>query len=144
MSNPQYDNQNIFAKILRGEMPCHMVFEDDETLVIMDIFPRCDGHCLVLPKRPARNILDIEVADLEAVARTTQRIAKAAMKAFNADGISITQANEAAGNQEVFHLHVHVLPRHEGIGLGRPASSMADGKVLAANAEKIRSALWHE
>ncbi|MFZ1812985.1 MAG: HIT family protein [Rhizobiaceae bacterium] len=136
-----YDPNNIFARILRGEMPCHKVYEDELTLVLMDIFPRCDGHCLVLPKSPARNILDVDTASLEAVARTTQKIARAAMKAFSADGVSVTQANEAAGNQEVFHLHVHVLPRHAGVSLARPASSMAAPEKLAGNAAKIRAAL---
>lgn len=138
---PPYDPDNIFAKILRGELPAHKVHEDDGTLVIMDIFPRCEGHCLVLPKAAARNLLDADTASLEAVARTTQKIARAVMVAFNADGVSITQANEPAGNQEVFHLHVHVLPRHDGVALGRPASAMAEQETLAANAAKIREAL---
>jgi len=141
MTQPAYDDQNIFAKILRKELPSHAVYEDEDTLVIMDIFPRCDGHCLVLPKQPMRNILDADIASLEAVARTSQLVSRAAMKAFDADGISITQANEAAGNQEVFHLHVHILPRHAGVSLGRPASNMESNEKLAANAAKIRAAI---
>lgn len=141
MTQATYDDQNIFAKILRGELPCHKVYEDDDTFVLMDVFPRCDGHCLVLPKAPARNILDVDTGSLEAVARTTQLVAKAAKKAFDADGISITQANETAGNQEVFHLHVHILPRHDNIGLNRPGAKMESPEKLAENAGKIRAAL---
>ncbi len=141
MTTPVYDDQNIFAKILRGDMPCVKVYEDDDTLVMMDIFPRSQGHCLVLPKAPARNIFDIETPMLEAVIRTTQKIAIAARAAFGADGISIAQSNEAAGNQEVFHLHVHIIPRFEGVSMARPAANMEDGDVLKANAEKIKQAL---
>ena len=118
-----YDNNNIFAKILRGELPCEKIYEDENTFVLLDIHPRANGHCLVLPKSPARNILDINPEALEAVSRTTQHIAKALMSAFDADGISVIQSNERAGNQEVFHLHVHVIPRHEGEPMQRPLFS---------------------
>ena len=136
-----YDDQNVFAKILRGEMPCEKLYEDDHTFVIMDIMPRGDGHCLVLPKAPARNILDIEPDSLAAVAKTTKIMALAVKKAFAADGVTIQQFNESAGGQVVFHLHVHVIPRFEGIRMGPPASEMAPADVLKANAEKIRAAL---
>lgn len=136
-----YDDQNVFAKILRGELPCEKLFEDDATFVIMDIMPRGDGHCLVLPKAPARNILDIEHDSLSAVAATTQKMAQAVLKAFGADGVTIQQFNEAAGGQEVFHLHVHVIPRFDGIRLGPPASVMEEPEILKANAGKIRAAL---
>ena len=136
-----YDDQNVFAKIMRGEMPCEKLYEDDHTFVIMDIMPRGDGHCLVLPKAPARNILDIEPDSLAAVARTTQVMAKAVKKAFEADGVTIQQFNESAGGQVVFHLHVHVIPRFEGLRMGPPAAEMAPADVLKANAEKIRAAL---
>ena len=136
-----YDDQNVFAKIMRGEMPCEKLYEDDHTFVIMDIMPRGDGHCLVLPKAPARNILDIEPDSLAAVARTTQVMAKAVKKAFEADGVTIQQFNESAGGQVVFHLHVHVIPRFEGLRMGPPAAEMAPVDVLKANAEKIRAAL---
>ena len=136
-----YDDQNVFAKILRGELPCEKLYEDDDTFVIMDIMPRGDGHCLVLPKAPARNILDIEAESLAAVARTTQVMARAVKKAFEADGVTIQQFNESAGGQVVFHLHVHVIPRFDGIRMGPPASEMAPADVLKANAEKIRAAL---
>ncbi|MGB6117684.1 MAG: HIT family protein [Mesorhizobium sp.] len=136
-----YDPSNIFGKILRGELPAHKVYEDDKTMVFMDIMPRGDGHCLVIPKAPSRNILDINPADLEAVARTTQRIAIAAKAAFGADGLTIQQFNESAGGQVVFHLHVHIIPRFEGVAMKPHTGQMENQDVLAANAEKIRAAL---
>ena len=136
-----YDDQNVFAKIMRGEMPCEKLYEDDHTFVIMDIMPRGDGHCLVMPKAPARNILDIEPASLAAVAKTTKIMAIAVKKAFGADGVTIQQFNESAGGQVVFHLHVHVIPRFDGIRMAPPASEMAPADVLKTNAEKIRAAL---
>lgn len=139
--DPVYDPNNVFAKILRGEMPAHKLHEDEDTLVIMDIMPRGDGHCLVLPKRPARNVLDADAEMLAAVARTTQKMARAVMKAFAADGVTIQQFNEPAGGQVVFHLHVHVIPRFEGTRLRPHTGEMEDQQVLAANAEKIRAAL---
>ena len=138
---PSYDPQNIFAKILRGELPCHKVYEDDKVLAFLDIMPRAPGHTLVIPKAPARNILDIKVEDYLHVARATHKIAAAAKKAFNADGITIQQFNEAAGGQVVFHLHVHVMPRHEGVALLPPASRKEDAKVLEENAKKLAAAL---
>jgi len=136
-----YDNNNIFAKILRDELPSVRVFEDEMTVAMMDIMPRADGHVLVIPKGPARNVLDATPEQLDACIRTVQRISHAVMKAFGADGVTLTQANESAGGQEVFHLHFHVLPRHEGVKLRRPASEMATPEELNANAEKIRAAL---
>ena len=136
-----YDNNNVFAKILRGEFPCHKVYEDDHVLAFLDIMPRAPGHTLVVPKAPARNILDIEVEDYLHVARATHKIAAAAKKAFHADGITIQQFNETAGGQVVFHLHVHVMPRREGIALLPPASRKEDIKVLEDNASKLVSAL---
>ncbi|MEP1092877.1 MAG: HIT family protein [Rhizobiaceae bacterium] len=136
-----YDDQNVFAKILRGELPCEKLYEDDHTFVIMDIMPRGDGHCLVLPKSPARNILDISAASLAAVAQTTQVMARAVKEAFGADGVTIQQFNESAGGQVVFHLHVHVIPRFEGVRMGPPAAEMAPAEVLKANGDKIRAAL---
>jgi histidine triad (HIT) family protein len=138
---PAYDPQNPFAKILRGEFPCYKVFEDDHVLAFLDIMPRCPGHTLVIPKAPARNILDISPDDFAHVARGAHTIADAAMKAFAADGITIQQFNEPAGGQVVFHLHVHVMPRHEGQPLLPPASRKEDGKVLEANAAKLMAEL---
>ncbi|MCV0396461.1 MAG: HIT family protein [Rhizobiaceae bacterium] len=136
-----YDPSNVFAKILRGEMPAHKLYEDDETLAFMDIMPRGDGHCLVIPKKPSRNILDVVPDSLGAVMVTTQKLARAVMKAFGADGVTVQQFNEPAGGQIVFHLHVHVIPRFDGVSLKPHTGQMEDQDVLAANAEKIRAAL---
>ena len=138
---PAYDPNNIFAKILRGEFPCHKVYEDDHVLAFLDIMPRSPGHTLVIPKAPARNILDITPDDYAHVARGAHKIAAAAMKAFKADGITVQQFNEAAGGQVVFHLHMHVMPRHDGIALLPPASRKEDVKVLEDNATKLIAAL---
>jgi histidine triad (HIT) family protein len=136
-----YDNDNIFARILRGEIPSHKIFEDDDTFAFMDIMPRGPGHALVIPKRPARNILDVDPASLAAVMRTVQSVGRAAMKAFEAPGLTIQQFNEAEGGQVVFHLHVHIIPRFAGVALKPPADKMEDPQVLAENAAKIRAAL---
>ena len=136
-----YDPNNPFAKILRGEFPCHKVYEDEHVLAFLDIMPRAPGHTLVIPKAPARNILDIKEADYVHVARATRRIARAAMTAFKADGITVQQFNEAAGGQVVFHLHMHVMPRQDGIALLPPASRKEDVKVLEDNATKLIAAL---
>ena len=136
-----YDPNNAFAKILRGEFPCYKVYEDEHTLAFLDIMPRSAGHTLVIPKAPARNILDIKVEDYLYVARSTHKIAAAAKKAFDADGVTIQQFNETAGGQVVFHLHVHVMPRHIGVALLPPASRKGDPKVLEDNAAKLIAAL---
>ena len=138
---PAYDPNNAFAKILRGEFPCHKVYEDQHVLAFLDIMPRSPGHTLVIPKAPARNILDIKTEDYLHVARATHKIAVAAKKAFNADGVTIQQFNEPAGGQVVFHLHVHVMPRQDGIALLPPASRKEDVKVLEDNATKLIAAL---
>ena len=136
-----YDKDNIFAKILRGEFPCYRVYEDDRTLAFLDIMPRCPGHTLVIPKAPARNILDIAPDDLAHVARTAKKIALAGKKAFNADGITLQQFSEHAGGQVVFHLHVHVMPRTEGVALLPPATRKEDAKVLEDHATRLIAAL---
>ena len=138
---PSYDPNNIFAKILRGELPCHKVYEDDKVLAFLDIMPRAPGHTLVLPKAPARNIFDIGTDELAAVARATQKIAKAAMQVFGADGITIQQFNEGAGGQVVFHLHVHVIPRKAGVPMKPAASEKEKPEVLSDNALKLSAAL---
>ena len=135
-----YDNDNIFAKILRGEIPSEKLYEDDDTYVFMDIMPRADGHCLIIPKSPCRNMLDATPEQLTACLKTVQKMGHAVMPAFGAEGVTVQQFNEAAGGQEVFHLHYHVLPRHEGVKL-RPPGTMADFAVLKAQADKIRAAL---
>ncbi|UOA27195.1 HIT family protein [Pseudosulfitobacter sp. DSM 107133] len=135
-----YDDQNIFAKILRGEIPNVTVYEDDDTLCFMDIMPRADGHCLVIPKTPCRNMLDASPAQLAACMKTVNKVANAAMTAFDADGITLQQFNEAAGGQEVFHLHFHILPRHTGTAL-RPPGKMGDMETIAAHAKAVSAAL---
>ncbi len=135
-----YDNDNIFAKILRGEIPSEKLYEDENTYVFMDIMPRVDGHCLIIPKTPCRNMLDASPEQLAACMVTVQKMSHAVMRAFSAQGVTLQQFNEAAGGQEVFHLHFHVLPRHEGQRM-RPPGKMEDRDVLRANADKIRAAL---
>ncbi|MEM7778535.1 MAG: HIT family protein [Pseudomonadota bacterium] len=136
-----YDSENVFAKILRGELPAHKIYEDDATLAIMDIMPRCDGHCLVIPKTPARNLLDATPEQLAACLATVKTVGKAVMEAFDAPGLTVQQFNESAGGQVVFHLHYHVLPRHDGVTLRPHTGEMADQDVLKVNAEKIRAVL---
>ncbi len=138
---PSYDPNNIFAKILRGELPAYKVYEDDKALAFLDIMPRAPGHALVLPKTAARNILDVAPDDLCHVMQVAQKIARAAMQAFAADGVTLQQFNEGAGGQVVFHLHVHVIPRHSGAALKPPASFKEEPTVLAQNAEKLKAAL---
>ena len=138
---PAYDPNHIFAKILRGEFPCHKVYEDDKAIAFLDIMPRAPGHTLVLPKAPARNLLDVAPADLAHVAQVAQKIARAQMTVFNADGITLQQFNESAGGQVVFHLHVHVIPRHEGQPLKPPASVKEEPSVLSDQALKLAAAL---
>jgi histidine triad (HIT) family protein len=138
---PSYDPTNVFAKILRGELPSYKVYEDARAFAFLDIMPRAPGHTLVLPKAPARNILDVSADDLAHVMLVTQRIAQAAMSAFAADGITVQQFNEPAGGQVVFHLHVHVIPRHAGAALKAPASVKEAPDVLAAHAERLKAAL---
>lgn len=136
----QYDSDNIFAKILRGEIPAHRIYEDDATFVFMDIMPRADGHMLVIPKTPCRNMLDASPEQLAAVMATVQKISHAALEAFNAQGITLQQFNEAAGGQEVFHLHFHILPRRDGDAL-RPPGKMAEPETLVEHANKMRAVL---
>ena len=138
---PSYDPNNIFAKILRGELPCYKVYEDDKALAFLDIMPRAPGHTLVLPKSPARNILDVAPDDLAHTMKVAQKIAKAAMAAFDAEGVTVQQFNESAGGQVVFHLHVHVIPRHAGVALKAPASFKEAPYVLTAHAERLKAAL---
>lgn len=138
---PSYDPQNIFAKILRGELPCYRVYEDDKVLAFLDIMPRAPGHTLVLPKAAARNILDVQPDDLAAVARVAQKVARAGMQVFGADGVTVQQFNENAGGQVVFHLHVHVIPRKAGVPMKPAASEKEKPDVLADHALKLSAAL---
>ena len=137
MSSGAYDSTNIFAKILRGEIPCHRVYEDDDTLAFMDVMPQSPGHLLVIPKEASRNLLDADPAGLSRLMPVVQKLARAAKDAFEADGITVTQFNEAAAGQTVFHLHVHIIPRYEGQAPKPHSGQMEDNEVLAAQAEKI-------
>ena len=141
MSTATYDPSNPFARILRGELPSTRVYEDADTLAFMDIMPRADGHVLVIPKTPARNVLDATPEQLAACIRTVQIVSRAVMTAFAAGGITVQQFNEPAGGQVVFHLHYHVLPRHDGVALKPHTGAMEKPEVLAANAERIRRVL---
>lgn len=138
---PSYDPNNIFAKILKGELPCHKVYEDEKAIAFLDIMPRAPGHTLILPKAPARNLLDVAPDDLAHVMKVAQKVAKAAMKAFEADGITVQQFNEGAGGQVVFHLHVHVIPRKQGVPMKPPASEKEKPEVLAEHAKKLAAAM---
>jgi histidine triad (HIT) family protein len=141
MTSAAYDDNNIFAKILRGEIPSHRVYEDDHTVAFMDVMPQAPGHVLVVPKAPSRNILDADPAALSQAIAVVQKIANAVQDAFDADGVFVCQFNEPAAGQTVFHLHFHVIPRHDGVALKPHSGTMEDGAVLAANAEKIRAEL---
>ena len=134
-----YDDGNIFAKILRGEAPAARVFEDDHVLAFMDVFPQARGHTLVIPKHSkARNLLDEETAVLTNVILGVQRVTRAVRAALKPDGIVVTQFNGAAAGQTVYHLHFHIIPRWEGVALGRHAAGgMADPVELETLAEQI-------
>src|SRR5262245_60612359 len=136
-----YDPNNVFAKILRGELPSHKVYEDDRAFAFLDIMPRAPGHTLVIPKSPARNLLDANADDVAHICKVAQKIAKASIKVFAADGVTIQQFNEPAGGQVVFHLHVHVIPRKEGVAMKPPASVKEEQSVLADQALKLANAL---
>lgn len=141
MSAAAYDDGNIFAKILRGDIPCHRVYEDDAVIAFMDVMPQGIGHTLVVPKAPSRNFLDADPKVLSAVMPVVQKIAVAAKAAFAADGVTVMQFNEPAAGQTVFHLHFHIIPRFDGVPLQRHSDAMEDGEVLAANAAKLKAAL---
>lgn len=136
-----YDDQNVFAKILRGEIPCFEVFRDDRSFAFLDVMPRSPGHTLVIPRAPARGILDIADDDLAAVARTAKRIAVAAMKAFDAEGIILQQFSEPASGQVVFHLHLHVMPVRAGVALLPAQTRKEDMAVLADHAKRMIAAI---
>ncbi len=136
-----YDSDNIFAKILRGEIPAEKVYENDAVIAIMDVMPQGRGHTLVLPKTEARNLLDASTETLGPLMAAAQKIAQAVKAAFDADGVSVHQFNEPAAGQSVFHLHVHVIPRFDGVALRPHTGAMESPEILAANAEKIRRAL---
>jgi len=136
-----YDPNNIFAKILRGEIPAHKIYEDEHTLAFMDVMPQCDGHCLVIPKVSSRGLLDTDLAVLANVMPVVQKVAKAAVAAAGADGFQIRQYNEPAGGQTVFHLHFHILPMKDGVPLKPHTGKMADNAALAEVAKRISALL---
>lgn len=136
-----YDPNNIFAKILRGEIPCVKVFEDEHTLAFMDVMPQADGHVLVIPKEPAENLLDLSEDGAKAVIATTQRVARAVKKALDAPGIYVMQLNGAPAGQTVFHVHFHVIPRDVNVPLRPHAGGMVDAKILESVAVRIRGAM---
>ena len=136
-----YDTNNVFAKILRGEIPCVKVFEDDKTLAFMDVMPQAEGHVLVIPKEPAENILTLSPEAAAAMMATTQKIAKAVKKGLEAPGVMLAMLNGAPAGQSVFHVHFHIIPRSAGVDLGMHARGMVGPKTLEPVAVKIRTAL---
>jgi histidine triad (HIT) family protein len=136
-----YDSNNVFAKILRGEIPSVKVFEDAATLAFMDVMPQAEGHVLIIPKEAAENIYDLSPAGAAAMMATTQKVANAVQKGLGAPGIMLAQLNGTAAGQSVFHVHFHVIPRHAGVDMHLHARDMVDSKKLETVAAKIRSAL---
>ena len=136
-----YDDSNVFAKILRGEIPSHKVYEDADALVFMDAMPQAPGHTLIVPKAPSRNLLDADPMVLARLAPLVQRVARAVKAAFDADGVTVVQFNEPSSGQTVFHLHYHIIPRHEGVPLMPHNRTMDKPEVLAGHAERIRKVL---
>ena len=136
-----YDEKNIFAKIIRGELPAEKIFENNKVLAFMDIMPRSPGHLLVIPKSSARNILDIDDENLCEVIKVVKKIAIASKRAMNATGVTIQQFSEADGGQEVFHLHFHIIPRYTGKPMNRPGQMVKDMTVLSMQANQIKAEL---
>jgi histidine triad (HIT) family protein len=136
-----YDRNNVFAKVLRGELPSHKIYEDGDTLAFLDIMPRSDGHSLVITKEKARDLFDVSPEALAKLMAVVQKLAPKIKDAMGADGVLIAQFNGAAAGQTVFHLHVHIIPRREGVELKPHAGKMADQAALVATAEKIRKKL---
>lgn len=136
-----YDNNNIFARILRGDIPAHKVFEDEATLAFMDVMPQSDGHTLVIPKVAAENLFDLPPADLGRLIQVTQKVAVAVRAAFQPEGLTLMQFNGPEAGQTVFHIHFHIVPRYAGVGLRSHSRQMADNTLLAAQAQRIRNAL---
>ena len=136
-----YDKNNVFAKILRGEIASTKIYEDAKTLAFMDVMPRAEGHTLVIPKTAARNMLDMPPEALKPFMPAVQKLCVAVKAGMAADGISLQQFNEGAGGQVVFHLHFHVLPRWEGVALRPPGGPFVSADKLEPHAAKIRAAL---
>jgi histidine triad (HIT) family protein len=141
MMSMTYDQNNIFAKILRGELPCVKIYEDEQTLSFLDIMPSAEGHTLVIPKEAAETIFDLSADGASALMRSTQKVAAAVRKALNAPGIMLFQLNGAESGQSVPHVHFHILPRSAGIDLKLHGRTMLGAKTLEPIAAKIRAAL---
>jgi len=136
-----YDSNNIFARILRGEIPAFKVYEDAHTVAFMDVMPQSDGHTLIVPKAAAENIYELSQASLHSLIDTTQLVARAAKQAFSADGITVMQFNGEAAGQTVFHIHFHVVPRYAGVPMRSHGREMADKALLAQQADKLKHAV---
>lgn len=136
-----YDSQNIFAKILRGELPCHRVFEDEHTLAFLDVMPQADGHTLIIPKNPCRNLFDAPLEVAQAIISTAHRLAPVLKSVFKADGLLLRQSNESAGGQVIFHMHMHLIPCWDGVPLKPHTGKMEAADALSARAAIIRNAL---
>ncbi len=136
-----YDPQNVFARILRNELPSERVYEDERTVAFMDVMPQAEGHVLVIPREAAVTLLDLSVESAEACIRTTQRVARAVERAFEVPGITIMQVNGAVAGQTVPHIHFHIIPRRAGEALLLHAAVKADAQTLRDNAERIRRCL---
>jgi histidine triad (HIT) family protein len=138
---PAYEPNNLFAKIVKGDIPSYKIYEDDKAIAFLDIMPRSPGHTLVIPKKSARNLFDVSPDDLAHVMKIAQKVAQAGMKAFGADGVTLQQFNEPAGGQVIFHLHVHVIPRKTGVAMKPPATEKEKPEVLEEHAKKLKAAL---
>jgi histidine triad (HIT) family protein len=136
-----YDENNVFAKVLRGDIPCHKLYEDEDTLAFLDIMPRSEGHALVITKEKARDLFDVSPKALAKLMAVVQKLAPKIKDAVGADGVLIAQYNGAAAGQTVFHLHVHIIPRKAGTELKPHSGKMEDQAKLAATAEKVRAKL---
>ena len=136
-----YDNDNIFAKILRGELPAHTVYEDEHALAFMDVMPQTDGHTLVLPKYPAENLFDLDADAARELIVAVQHVARGVQKAFEPDGIRLQQFNGQAAGQTVFHIHMHIVPIYAGKGMRGHGRGMAPTELLEKHAAMLREAL---
>jgi len=136
-----YDQNNIFAKILRGEAPSFKVYEDEKTFAFMDVMPQTEGHTLVIPKFPAEDLFDLDPEFVSAMALTVKKLAPAVKRAFAAPGIMIAQLNGTAAGQTVFHIHTHIIPRSQGIDMKLHARQLADFDELKKHAERIKAEL---
>jgi histidine triad (HIT) family protein len=136
-----YDRSNIFAKIIRGEIPCVKIYEDDKTFAFMDVMPQAEGHTLVVPKEEAENIFALSPEGAAALMATAQKVAKAVKTATGCPGLMLVQLNGKAAGQSVFHIHLHIIPRAAGIDLKFHERDMVDPKSLEPLAAKIRAAL---